>query len=361
MRYLTLLLVFVTQLSFAQSTSLDKLISDIDIQEDTILTVYNWITYNIKYDVKKLETITERRKPSGKKGSKSEIEYKQQMLDKVIKSKKGVCEDYSLLLHEIVTELGYQSYVVEGMTKNQNGNINKRIGHAWNAIKVDGGWKLYDATWGAGYISDKNKFVKEYKSEWYETSPTEMLNTHLPFDPIWQLSNKPINYSQFKNGMVESESDIEMDYPALIDTHFAMEEKSKILTQIERSKKNGDDVRLLNKWQKYLQQKVDMYEVFSQPEIIEIATQDCQTATDLYNECQKKGKAKNYNAKKWNLDYSKAKMMEAKSKLEFSISSLESIKVNDSKARRNIGRFVTQAERLLKRVEAELDYIEEQQ
>ena len=357
MKYLTILLVLISQLSYAQSTSLDKIISDIDIQQDTVMSVYNWITDNIKYDVSKMESMTERRRPS-KSGSKTEAEHKQQLLDKVISKKKGVCEDYALLFHEIMTDLGYQSIVVEGMSRNQKGNVQKRIGHAWNALKVDGEWKLYDLTWGAGHINDRKKFVKKYSTEWYEVDPNEMRKSHLPFDPMWQLSAAPINYKQFEDGTDVSDVENKMDYTALIDTHFSSDEKTQILAQIERSKTIGDDIKLLSKWQKYMQQKADLYDIFSQPDIIQAASDNCNAATDLYNECQKKGRAKNYEGKKWNPDYSKSKMIEAKSKLESAISSLESLSIDDSKAKRKISRFVTQAERLLKRVDTEIDYID---
>ncbi len=48
--------------------------------------------------------------------------------------------------------------------------------------KIDGEWKLYDPTWGAGNVKDGKRFIKNYNKEWYDVSPGEMIKTHMPFD-----------------------------------------------------------------------------------------------------------------------------------------------------------------------------------
>ena len=82
--------------------------NQIVIEEDTVLSVYNWITDNISYDVANLDDLTDRSKRSNIKSTKSEAERKQAKLEKVIKQKKGVCEDYSLLLMQYLMTLDTQ-------------------------------------------------------------------------------------------------------------------------------------------------------------------------------------------------------------------------------------------------------------
>ena len=122
-----------------------------------------------------------------------------------MRRKKGVCEDYSLLFDSLLTALGYESFVVSGYIKDPKGNLNLKIGHAWNAVKDNGVWELYDLTWGAGYVVDSKKFVRKVTDIWYDVDPSEMIKRHMPYDPMWQLLEAPIDYSGFKRGELSGE------------------------------------------------------------------------------------------------------------------------------------------------------------
>lgn len=143
----------------------------------------------------------------------------------MVKHRKGVCEDYSLLFDAIVRELGFASYVIEGYTKNGDGRANRSLGHTWNAVKVNSRWKLYDPTWGAGYVENEKKFVKSYNQEWYDVDSEEMIKTHMPLDPIWQLSNSPMSYESFERNLSNIESEVKFDYEELIQKHGEKDKK----------------------------------------------------------------------------------------------------------------------------------------
>ena len=56
-----------------------------------------------------------------------------------------------------------------------------------------------DPTWGAGFIKD-SEFIKRLSFDYFEMLPGKAIKSHMPFDPLWQLSEYPINNEQFKNG-----------------------------------------------------------------------------------------------------------------------------------------------------------------
>ena len=57
MKKLTFLLVLIAHISTAQSTSLPGIIKQIDIQQDTIKSVFDWVATHIRYDVAKFNDL----------------------------------------------------------------------------------------------------------------------------------------------------------------------------------------------------------------------------------------------------------------------------------------------------------------
>lgn len=338
-----------------QSNAITRIINDIEFKEDTLLSVCQWVAENVKYDVKKLSEISDRRRPQ-KVYNMTMEELEAEKLNKVIKQKKGVCEDYALLFDAIVSQLGYRSYVVSGMYKNNKGRINKTLGHAWNAVELAGVWKLYDTTWGAGYVSDKNKFVKNYSTDWYDVSPEEMIKTHLPYDPIWQLSTSPINYTHFADNTMNSDVDSEMDYNKLIDLHLTNDGKLVLQNEIERCLTTGKDVKLMIKHRKGLQSRLDVYDLINNPNAIQDAINNFQITGDVYNEYLSKGRNKQFKAKKWSVEYSKATLQSSKQKLDSGIQLISSLDFDSRMMSKNI----SEAKKLSDLLEKELIFLDKQ-
>ena len=69
-------------------------------------------------------------------------------------------------------------------------------GHAWNAIKIDGAWKLFDSTWGAGALRGE-KFVKKPNDFYFQVKPEWLQFSHFPRDPKWQLRDPPLTKEEF--------------------------------------------------------------------------------------------------------------------------------------------------------------------
>jgi hypothetical protein len=140
-----------------------------------VVSIYNWITTNVTYDRffrKRLEGDT----------------TLYQEPQNVIIRKKAVCIGYAKLVKEMCHLCGIESHIVDGITKSDGRNLDNEE-HAWNVIKISNNWYFLDATWGA---------VDDFSSKKYLFSPPSVFSqTHLPHDPMWQLSTEPIPFKCF--------------------------------------------------------------------------------------------------------------------------------------------------------------------
>jgi hypothetical protein len=69
--------------------------------------------------------------------------------------------------------------------------------HTWVAVRIKGQWQLVDATWGAGHVQDK-RFVKRFNEYYFFPAPDQLLFTHLPNEPKWQLVKTPLSAEEFQ-------------------------------------------------------------------------------------------------------------------------------------------------------------------
>jgi transglutaminase/protease-like cytokinesis protein 3 len=150
-------------------------------QSDKLRAIFIWIATNIDYEVTDKTTIWSDQNSSD-------------INEKTLRTRKGVCLNYTELFNDIANRVGIKTYMVTGYTK-QNGSINS-IPHAWSAASIDDKWYLFDPTWGAGYIQ-KGKFTKEINNSYCKMLPEQMIRNHIPFDPLFQFLYHPITYQAF--------------------------------------------------------------------------------------------------------------------------------------------------------------------
>ena len=357
MKYITFLFLLITQLSFAQTKSLTKIIDQIDYQTDTLQAVYDWVTDNIKYDLAKLKKIKngDGKHEIGK--FKNRAEYRANQLEIVIQKKKGVCEDYSLLFNSIVSELGYTSLIISGVTKGRNGKIMKNSGHTWNAVNVNGIWKLYDPTWGSGYVKDDKRFIKKYNPKWFDTDPEVMKERHFPFDPIWQFSENPMTYQDFQEGRQSDESNTSYDYNGMIASHLKKEEKEKLIDELHRSELNGGNIKVIKKRRKTLQKKIANLDTSKNVDLIKSTIVKCRESSDLFGEYINAGKNKRFKGEKWTLEYSQSTLQDLKDQVTESIAIFETIDTKNLKSKRKFKKMVKQSKNLLDYVDREIELL----
>lgn len=175
---------------------------------DKVVAIWQWITHNIKYNVKDV----------GKYSSKyGNPQY-------VLKKKKANSLGYAELFTALCKEAKIPVYTVPGYCKIAANyelyNQFFRERYSWNSVEINKKWYLLDATAGAGKIIDREKklvrrlgrwfnipqwqyqFKFEYDSTYFLPDPKTLAITHCPADPMWQLLNciVPIDLFEKKSG-----------------------------------------------------------------------------------------------------------------------------------------------------------------
>ncbi|MEM9544570.1 MAG: transglutaminase-like domain-containing protein [Bacteroidota bacterium] len=352
MKYLTFLFLLFAQPCFGQSKALSKVINNIDYHQDTVKAVYDWITNNIRYDIAKFKQVDKGENLYKKGNYKNVDEFRADQLEKVIKRKKGVCEDYTILFEAIMNALGYESFRISGITKGPKGKLNRSSGHSWIAIKDRGEWKLCDPTWGAGQVKDGKKFIQKYNPKWYNVDPEIMKERHYPFDPIWQLSDDPMTFNEFKKGAQLDDENPAFDFNAVIDNYMQKSDKERMTDELARMEATEDgEISLIRKRKKSLQSKISTNDI---PSIIE----QCRASANQFNEYILEGKNKGFRGDKWTLEYSKNTLIDIKAQIEESIVAFDNVKVKSAKAKKGFKKNIAQSKKLLQKVEEELEYLE---
>ncbi|MGB3944734.1 MAG: transglutaminase domain-containing protein [Methanothrix sp.] len=160
-----------------------------DADEERARAIYQWITANIDYDVEAL------------KGGRAGVGGRVRSPEEVLAERRGVCGEYSALFAKLCHLSGLEAEVIPGIGRGSGYTVGSDIpgsrNHAWNAVKIDGEWRLVDSTWGAGYLDPRAGFVEKFEEFYFLTPPEYLVWTHLPEDPRWQLLDLPISRGEY--------------------------------------------------------------------------------------------------------------------------------------------------------------------
>lgn len=185
-----------------------------------VKAAYQWIVSSISYDTEKALNI---------EFINNSDKYN---INDILKARKGVCADYAKLFQSICIRIGIKSYVVTGYTK-QNDQIDF-IPHAWCVFLLDSVWQLADPTWDAGYVVG-NSFKSIPSLTYYRIKPTDMVKTHMPFDPVWQLLERPVSYYFFDTSRpVPQLSNRVLNYNKLISDFIEADSARSLILEIDR-------------------------------------------------------------------------------------------------------------------------------
>ena len=193
-------------------------------ETDKSRAIFVWIANNIRYDIENISAVNTYKNTG-------------EIINKVLKTRKGVCMHYAELYNEIANRVGIKSYVVPGYTK-QNGSVDK-LPHAWCASLIGSTWFLIDPTWGSGYIQN-SKFVKKINDVYFKAKPELFIKSHMPFDPLWQFLNYPITNKEFYEGKVATSR--KRPFFNYLDTLRKYEQETeveKLVSASVRIEKNG--------------------------------------------------------------------------------------------------------------------------
>ncbi|XP_061173440.1 kyphoscoliosis peptidase-like [Saccostrea echinata] len=157
--------------------------------------IHKWITTNIMYDI---DGYMGR---SGKKSCDSAD---------VLKNRSSVCSGYSNLFESLCRCAHIPVMVITGYGKGFGHNDKQEVdisnlstNHAWNAIFLEGEWRLLDCTWDAGYVDGKS-FHWHKRDYYFLMDPEYFVSSHLPLlnkdlatSEPWQLLDKPVDPKTF--------------------------------------------------------------------------------------------------------------------------------------------------------------------
>lgn len=148
--------------------------------------IFCWIAHNIAYDTKSLP-VQPAVRPSA---------------DMILKARTAVCFGYAGLYTELARAAGLEVTEVLGYAKGYGYDVGDTFGgppnHAWNAVKMDGQWRLLDCTWGGGHMNEQDQYVRRYDDHYFAASPSEFVYDHFPLEPSWQLLEKSISKAEYE-------------------------------------------------------------------------------------------------------------------------------------------------------------------
>jgi Transglutaminase-like superfamily len=227
---------------------------------EKIHTLYNWVTTHIKYDADSVYYFNWS-KPSAIVAAIT------------LQRRKGVCENFAALFTELILQTGIPSWVISGYTK--AARTVTYTGHSWCAVKFDDNWWLCDPTWDAG---------NNYNTNWLMVAPDDFLQTHMPFDPLWQLRYYPLTHKAFKKGQWRAENNTAyFNYPDSLNLFFQLDSLEQLEVFTRRMFAAGLENNQLKLWHSYNEMKIAIIYGDKDMELYNAAVDLFNQATSIYN------------------------------------------------------------------------------
>jgi hypothetical protein len=266
----------ISSLPAYKSDDLDSLsvllTKDFSAEAEKVRAVYFWVANNISYNTPKFIERTKKANELSKRRDESES------AEEIIHSRKAVCEGYSNLVKKLCNKSGIKCEVVEGIGRPDNfrGDL-----HAWNAVKINGEWKLLDATWSAGGIDVKDKtYHKNFSDEFFLMSPSEFIKTHYPFDPVWQLLSPPVKRKEFEASKSFSSDSTVFNFNDSINIYLQQDSIAKMISSSRRAFEFDPSNELAKR-------NFHISINYNENEKMNVATKIFQEGVNRYNECTK--------------------------------------------------------------------------
>ncbi|MCC6370596.1 MAG: hypothetical protein IT236_06320 [Bacteroidia bacterium] len=118
----------------------EALIKNKNSEKEKFDVICAWVASHIKYDFDSYYS------PGG---------TSQNHLKRTLLFRKGMCLDYATLMDTLCAMAQLTNVTIYGYAKDEIFDVNDSIyidNHAWNAVRLDGLWYVYDVTWAAGEV-----------------------------------------------------------------------------------------------------------------------------------------------------------------------------------------------------------------
>lgn len=199
---------------------------------EKVRAIYRWITNNIAYDDDSLfkGIITEN------------------SAETVLQTHRAICDGYAGLFKELAQFADLEVEVISGYSKGYSYVIDNAdtINHAWNAVKIEGQWQLLDATWGAGYLDDKQKrFVRQFQDHYFLTPPEQFIYDHFPKHAKWQLLKSPLLKYQYEQLVYLRPAFFKTGLAIGSHSHYVIKTDNQVTITLHAPVQTGITVQLL--------------------------------------------------------------------------------------------------------------------
>jgi hypothetical protein len=224
--------------------------------DQKVKAAYSWVTANIKYDKDSLHYVVL-------------DENRDEKVTVAMRRRRGVCENFAAIFTDICIKSGIRSFVVEGYAV--DGNI-KKPPHAWSAAEIDREWFLFDPTWDAG----------SFNANYFKVAPATFIETHYPFDPLFQFLEFPINYSNFtgKSGKPAGY----FNYKDTVNRLESSDSLDRYISQLSRIENNRWPPSLVDTKVKQLKLEIELIYQDDDMGNYNGAVADLNKATSLFND-----------------------------------------------------------------------------
>ena len=222
--------------------------------------IYSWVTANMKYDTDSSRIINTGVYPDAK-------------ITVAFKRRKGVCENFAAIFNDICLQSGLTSFVINGYTK-QGGKVDK-TGHVWCAVPINKNWYLFDPTWDEG---------NEMSPKYFMAPPSQFIESHMPFDQLWQLLNYPITHEQFYRGNLFKNKNIPyLNFSDSVNAYIQMDSLQKLKSAVIRIEKLGIYNKRIEENFKLLKSNIEMMRQDEELDFYNSAVEDLNDATAILN------------------------------------------------------------------------------
>ncbi len=228
--------------------------------KEKVQAIYLWVTTNITYDKDSMYNINWGPDPQTK-------------ITASLRRRKGVCENFAGIFTDIVLKCSIPSFVVTGYTT-ESGSV-RRTGHAWSAVYLDNEWLLCDPTWDAGRGNNANYFL---------ISPSEFIQSHIPFDPLWQLLPYPLPQRQFsKRNFYAKKDDVPLNVIDSVKAFMMLDSVHQMEASLLRMRQAGLHDDMVKTWQAYINMKIAIAYEDKDMNGYNAAVADLNRATVIFN------------------------------------------------------------------------------
>ncbi|MBE3109921.1 MAG: hypothetical protein IMZ46_05310 [Acidobacteria bacterium] len=172
---------------------------------DKARAIFTWLHHNVDYDWVNFcnGTIDRRSGPAD-----------------ILLNGKAVCAGYADGYKAIATQAGMECVVVSGhgkgfghtaLRKGEAPPPKKASGHAWNAVRIDGGeWKLLDSCWGAGHVDKANGYKRSFSPIQFIASNEVFGQRHYPSDDghFFRKDRRVVPWAEYYRGDVADDEPV---------------------------------------------------------------------------------------------------------------------------------------------------------